>query len=417
MASKSKSGHGYVLLGLNGYIADRHNRTTASSTTSTGLPIEVTFCAARPPALAHFSIHCPGLDHVGADRNPLLSPKVLSADADVVLIRVPVDPLALLDLRLHDYFVYRMHPETPRLDLLPHPGEHGFSDSEIAILSCCNGKYVVAGLQATSCDTTYTLRRLYRDGEPPGVGVGPPSVCPSIRQTHHLTAKVITLRGARGTIGWVDLWRGILLCDVLDATPKVRDIPLPFPARANWRAYLNRCPYYSRDITVSESRDTIKYVEMELTRPAIEEEIISGPDDPEEECSYSLVPGRWQATTWTMPIPANSWNDWKYGCTISSDHVMSRNERKEEVAVAGLCLSLGCLRMVHPTLSIADGDDVIYLLSKGIRGAKMAAVVAVDVRARTLIGVSEIDSEKNINFLRCCLPTGIFKHLNTSAAT
>lgn len=453
MASKSKSGHGYVLLGLNGYIADRHNRTTASSTTSTGLPIEVTFCAARPPALAHFSIHCPGLDHVGADRNPLLSPKVLSADADVVLIRVPVDPLALLDLRLHDYFVYRMHPETPRLDLLPHPGEHGFSDSEIAILSCCNGKYVVAGLQATSCDTTYTLRRLYRDGEPPGswswtsqrvpvsVSVSQlqrDDVCPipksAIRQTHHLTAKVITLRGARGTIGWVDLWRGILLCDVLDATPKVRDIPLPFPARANWRAYLNRCPYYSRDITVSESRDTIKYVEMELTRPAIEEEIISGPDDPEEECSYSLVPGRWQATTWTMPIPANSWNDWKYGCTISSDHVklpddgtkqsellrrlvMSRNERKEEVAVAGLCLSLGCLRMAHPTLSIAHGDDVIYLLSKGIRGAKMAAVVAVDVRARTLIGVSEIDSEKNINFLRCCLPTGIFKHLNTSAAT
>uniref|UniRef100_A0A0E0LBS1 Uncharacterized protein n=1 Tax=Oryza punctata TaxID=4537 RepID=A0A0E0LBS1_ORYPU len=239
-----KSGHGYVLLGLNGYIADRHNRTTATSTTSTGLPIEVTFCAARPPALAQFSVHCPGLD-VGADRNPLLSPTVLNMDADVVVIRVPIDPLALLDLRLHDYFVYRMHPETPKLDLL--------ADSEIAILSCDNGKYVVAGLKTTFCKTTYILR-LYRsttDGEPGSwtsqhvlvsVFVGElvrDDVCPipksAMKQMHHLTTKVITLGGARGTIGWVDLWRGILLCDVLDATPKgqlaslTQSLPVLFP--------------------------------------------------------------------------------------------------------------------------------------------------------------------------------------------
>uniref|UniRef100_A0A0E0LBS0 Uncharacterized protein n=1 Tax=Oryza punctata TaxID=4537 RepID=A0A0E0LBS0_ORYPU len=91
---------------------------------------------------------------------------------------------------------------------------------------------------------------------------------------------------------------------------------------------------------------------MEITMPTKEEEIISGPDDPEEEYSYSLIPGRWKATTWTMPIPVNSWNDWKYGCTVSSDHVklpddntkhsellrklvMSSNERKKEVPVYG----------------------------------------------------------------------------------
>uniref|UniRef100_A0A0E0A2D4 DUF1618 domain-containing protein n=1 Tax=Oryza glumipatula TaxID=40148 RepID=A0A0E0A2D4_9ORYZ len=71
--------------------------------------------------------------------------------------------------------------------------------------------------------------------------------------------------GAKGTVGWVDLWRGILLCDVLEDSPKLRDMPLPLPARVNWPLFLNRCPYYCRDIVVSQSRDTIKYVEMEFT--------------------------------------------------------------------------------------------------------------------------------------------------------
>lgn len=63
------------------------------------------------------------------------------------------------------------------------------------------------------------------------------SVCPipdsAQRLMYHLTTKVITLGGAKGTVGFVDLWRGILLCDLLEDSPKLRDMPLPLPAKGN----------------------------------------------------------------------------------------------------------------------------------------------------------------------------------------
>ena len=29
--------------------------------------------------------------------------------------------------------------------------------------------------------------------------------------------------------------------------------------------------------------------------------------------SYTLAPGRWKATTWSMPIPVTSWENWERG--------------------------------------------------------------------------------------------------------
>lgn len=37
--------------------------------------------------------------------------------------------------------------------------------------------------------------------------------------------------------------------------------------------------------------------------------------------SNSLVPGRWKATAWSMPIPVGSWNDWKTECSVSCKHI------------------------------------------------------------------------------------------------
>jgi hypothetical protein len=108
------------------------------------------------------------------------------------------------------------------------------------------------------------------------------SVCPipdtAKRHLYHATSNVITLGGANGTVGWVDLWRGILLCDVLEERPKLRDMPLPLPAKGNWRRFLGDGERFVRDITVSQHKDSIKYVEMEIVPPRVVMNTASSPE-------------------------------------------------------------------------------------------------------------------------------------------
>ncbi|KAM3262364.1 hypothetical protein ACQJBY_052836 [Aegilops geniculata] len=81
----------------------------------------------------------------------------------------------------------------------------------------------------------------------------------------HDTTKTISLGGPRGTGGWVDIWRGILVCNVFDESPVLHDVPLLPPAKGNWPSYAYHKPCSSAipDITVSPSKDCIKYIEME----------------------------------------------------------------------------------------------------------------------------------------------------------
>ncbi|RLN34094.1 uncharacterized protein C2845_PM03G01750 [Panicum miliaceum] len=405
----------FVLLDTSSYNAGRPNASAATSKTSTGLPIEVTFCAVPPRDLSYLIVRCPGLEVDPTDL--FLAPRIISADADLVLLRISRDAMAAMFPSHSDYFVCKLNQEA-RLDLLPNPYPDRFSDEEFAILSCGNS-YVVAAIRIKSHREFAFMLHTYRsgpDGEPGSwtskrVSVEDPSrdrVCPiprsATRVLYHMTSKAITLGGAKGTVGWVDLWRGILLCDLLEDSPKLRDMPLPLPVKGNWQKFMIDPPHYDRDIAVNQSRDTIKFVEMEITQPT-------------------------KATTWSMPIPVTSWNNWQRQCVIRSEDIhlppdntehykllrklMSSGD-KEKVITEEAALSLGCLRMAYPIVSINDDDDVVYLLSKGYSTRSVEVVVAVDVRTGTLRGVAKLDTDRHFGFMRGgWLASGISKYLET----
>jgi hypothetical protein len=54
---------------------------------------------------------------------------------------------------------------------------------------------------------------------------------------HNESGKTVAI----GTVAWVDLWRGVVLCDMLDECAVLRDVPLPPPAMGNSVCRLQEC--------------------------------------------------------------------------------------------------------------------------------------------------------------------------------
>nr|CAB3487276.1 unnamed protein product [Digitaria exilis] len=428
---------GAVLLDMRCYIADLPNSTTAQAFTSTGLPIHVSFHAARPPLLSHFSVHCPGLDFLDA------SPKVVATDAHLVLLSVPVDP-ASLPYRAPDYFVYT--PRAHQLRLLPNRQAYtggyrsnAFDDCAAALISRDGGAwFAVAGMGACFAVRERGGREpirwgfdlhLYRSSSDSdgwvtkrvSLGEGElvrDAVVPLPRDSdrlYHETEKTITVGGERGTVAWVDLWRGILFCDVLaDDDPRaLRDVPLPAPARANW-GLQELEPYYLRDVALGSSlnRDSIKYVEMEIRDRKV---LTTIPDSYVEWVRHGprrsgVVPGTWKATTWSMAaLPGGSWTGcWRRECEVQAKDVTVD-------AAAGAMLSrlsgratFQELQLSFPTVSI-DDDTVI---PKGKDNLEL--VVAVDVRNKALRGAAKLDIQRLFVFMPKYFASDICRYLSNS---
>lgn len=52
---------------------------------------------------------------------------------------------------------------------------------------------------------------------------------PEAAKNYTYASKVIPIGGERGSVAWVDLWNGILICDLLSDNQILRYIPLPSP--------------------------------------------------------------------------------------------------------------------------------------------------------------------------------------------
>ncbi|KAL6846867.1 hypothetical protein ACP4OV_022720 [Aristida adscensionis] len=451
-----------ALIDHTGYIsaAAVSNATTAVGTMSPGTPIHVSFCLARPPRLSYLCVHFPGAAagrDVGTPGGPDPGtpavrcaedhPRVLATHADLALIRVHIPGEGnVSDFRSFDYFVYtaRPRPGESSLRRLPSPHAAPFQNNEVAVLRCpaaAGDRFVVAGLRLTidprqfllqrydSAAGRWTSTRVVAPCDPERDRVLPiPAAAP--RRRFHDTAKAVVLGPA--TVGWVDLWRGILFCDVLSTNPVLRDMPLPKPARANRRSFCKGAPYPSRDlavVTLPTQQQEIRYLEME-TRPGElpQRQRLPADDDGSGSNSDSdsgpdiNVAMFWKATVWTMPVPVTRWADWRKDCAVDVTDIAVDDPRLSELLLR-LPVRLGSdpeeaewsLRRLdtgHPALGLGvdSGSDVtVYFLADSRDGKDWA--IAVDVRGKKLLGMAQLDDRKNCGYLRCHYPTDISKHL------
>ncbi|CAN6295876.1 unnamed protein product [Urochloa humidicola] len=406
----------FVLLDRWCYIADLPNATTAEGVTSSGLSIKVTFRPACPPLLSHFCVHCPGLDFRRA------APTVVATDADLILLCVPIDPDRIASGLYWDYFVYK--PRTQLLERLPNPHPRRLDDSATALLSREGGAwYVVAALgvrppvydgnelirwefdlhlygSSSNAEGWITKRLSVYEFERDKWMPLPDAVADML---YHETGKTITVGGEHGTVAWVDLWRGIFLCDVL------QDVPLPVPARGNWDRLREGCdPRYFRDVNVSQNKDSIKYIEMEFWSPSDATPVSYNEWVRMRKNSrkYGVMRDGWKSTTWSMAIPIGSYEDWHRDSEVDVNDITLDDASSS--CHSNLLSMLGCgkttqtmkeIPMAYPTISM-DGD-VVYLISRTRprHMDKLEVVFAIDMRKGVLQGLDELDAQKDFIFM------------------
>lgn len=313
----------WILLATRAYISDRKNgtATVAESRTSDGHLIHASLFAATPPAVSHLRVHCPGKkeDHFS------YNPAVVFSREDLILFDVSFND----DRDTSDYFVYKAAGSiTPSLlvrvaDPVP----------DVSVVCCGADHFAVAALGQDYMTDMFILSVF--DSE---TGVWETRLLPlepseSLRKPAERAfffSKVIPLRGS--LLGWVDLWRGILVCDVLSDDPKLRYIPMPEPMAGNEGVEGEGEPTFFRDVTGCD--DVITFVEM----------------DYEYDGTPITDTSLYQPDVWTAVIGSrrlDSMEEWKINHVVSIEDITVSEDCLGPSGVQICCL--GSARMEpHP---------------------------------------------------------------------
>uniref|UniRef100_A0ACD5TU67 Uncharacterized protein n=1 Tax=Avena sativa TaxID=4498 RepID=A0ACD5TU67_AVESA len=257
---------GWVLLDEEeAYYNDCENGTTAEARMISGHTVKVTFFLADPPAVSNFCVHCPELEH--ADFR--LVSRVVFSEKHLLLLHFKFTYRLFIAAADREpppaqYSLYKAaaHGGQPSLTPIPtttRPDNNIASFPSVLPLEDDYGNFLVADLAIkptrghydlhifSSKTNKWTARSLQLQASP-----AVPDDLPS------LPDKVIAL-GA-GAIGWIDLWRGIVVCnDVFEPDPVLRFIPLPKP---EFNLRRRDSPRPVRDVTCC-CDGFIKFVEME----------------------------------------------------------------------------------------------------------------------------------------------------------
>lgn len=403
--------------------------TMATATTSLGSTIQVSLsCPWRPllPTMLFVSI-------AGSDELP----RILRVVEDLILFRLPLYPLEdPASLNEHDYFIYRPGGgKGASLELLPRPPTI-FRDEDVGLLSRGGGHYTVAALHAARTCGMYELQRFDSASKTWSTDEVPllepqdkfPRRIPmkSSRILFHLTSIVIPIPigGEDGTMGWVDLWRGVLLCDVLSPEPKLRGVPVPLPTELLNSAYGQGaelfCPKSLRGITFVDKpgmeERCLRFVQLEPTPIP--------PEDSDDEGEFPDWAMRdWKVTTWSNSKMTTSWNDWKIDCTIQASKTNISSKLKWKMVQSGLLSSsvpglperaLQNLLVSSPAPGM-DDNNVVYLQAKVKLTDSKVFVLALDIKDNILLNAVEFATERICGSGVVYFPSNISRYIDPEA--
>ncbi|XP_025806655.1 uncharacterized protein LOC112885218 [Panicum hallii] len=332
---------GSILLNPEGYISDRTNDTTADGFTKDGKRIQVAFWVAHPPRASCFTVHVPELGSSAIGDIP----KILCTEEDLAGTK----------------------DKPPSLQLIPTPPSLLFADKDAGLLRCRyrrGNMYFIAFLCRDFTNKEFILH-LYNSKSKSWSNKLMHLDSPKAKE-YTYTSKVITIGGEHGSVGWSDLCKGILICDLLREKNNLRYIPLTPLLRPNLP---ETPPLLFRDINVF-GKGCIEYFDMYLY---IGSGLVVGSSHMEQEGFFD------REAEPTRPILKGVYSGF-------------------------------------PALSLHD-DDVVYLKDKyDLMGTK-ASVLAVDMRSQTLKGVADFGSGRPLGYSYIYFQSAISKYLGLWSST
>jgi hypothetical protein len=394
------------LLRITASIDSRTNASTAFCDTDdvhNASKIQVTFVVADPPQVSYFCAYCTG--SIFTEK-----PTILRTEGSLALLHTSVSKPNCYGLDRYAFYVYHANGGSggePSLTMLPQPsGRRIVERSQIGLLPGPGGTrdYHVAALLNASGSGQLHYELYVYSSKTRAWTVKKPVLMLNEQQRQagefrHITAKVITVGGDYGTMGFVDHSRGILFCNVLQGDcPHLHYVPLPTPLHHSrldphdaWRV---------SDIAVDTKGGRIRFLEL---------------------CPREKTHG-WRAVTWSRSA-ANYQEGWRHDCDLLPSQLLSGDLPEQLPLPRESCwdnrgrpppLTTRDIERMYtefPTLSLHE-DNTMYLMISRHIGARNWWVIAVDTANMTLQDVAYYRPESRLIFRH----SKISNHLNMGAS-
>ncbi|VAH57785.1 uncharacterized protein LOC119267220 [Triticum dicoccoides] len=423
-AAAAKWDWGEALLDRAAYMVDKKNHTSARCRfrrdvlDKREVEMRVTLCLAPPPLVSYFCCHAYYADDKGEDNRLFISePSMFAMEGDLALITLchgEFHPSAIDNNKgYYEYLVYQAGKE--ELTRLPHPDpwmlpnerSHCFNSTSIAVVPCSSkfptsvlSPSVTGPSQDDDACGAYKIAALGKDFFHDSAN-GPHYLCiydskteawtrkagaipqPLLPPSDFISDMTITIGGkSGGIVGWVDLWSGTLLSDVLaDDTPfhQFRYVPLPEP-----RQPPNRLPLAVdiatafRDIVLVKETGIIRFVDLQVH---------GQPGNP-----FSEIPSGWTVVTWTM-------EGLRRDSVTLGDMRFKPEHEVHSCDIENYDLPKSVF-VSNPILS-SHKDGILYLRTTvSSKTDRNSRVIAVDIKNKKLLKVGEFDMRRPNTYRR-----------------